>query len=145
MNGFLLDTDTCIEILRGNKNVVRRRRGAYVDVATSEITASELYYGAAKSKNPMHNKTQVDALLKTVQVLPIGRHGAQFFGIFKAQLQAKGQLIPDADLWIGSIARAQNLILVTGNSKHLSRIPKLVIGKLSNHLARPQSGLSLHF
>ena len=127
MKGYLLDTDTCIEILRGNEQVIRRRRGCYLEVVTSEITASELYFGAANSKAPAHNKQQVDAFLRTIKVVTIGKHGAQFFGAFKAQFKREGQLIPDADLWIGSISRALRLTLVTGNSKHLRRIPKVEI------------------
>jgi len=39
---FLLDTDTCVEILRGNERVIARRRCVYAPVVTTEITASEL-------------------------------------------------------------------------------------------------------
>ena len=127
MIGYLLDTDTCVNILRGNEEVIRRRRGVYAEVVTTEITASELYFGAARSAAPAKNKRQVDAFLETIRVVPIGRQGAQFFGVFKAKLKAEGVLIPDADLWIGSIARALRLKVVTGNTKHLARIPGVEI------------------
>lgn len=127
MNGYLLDTDTCVEILRGNEQVIRRRRGVYQEVVTTEITASELYFGAAKSREPSRNKQVVDDFLKTLKVMPIGRRGAQFFGGFKARLQADGNLIPDADLWIASISRALRLTVVTGNAKHLGRVPGVVV------------------
>ncbi len=126
MNGFLLDTDTCIEILRGNDQVIRRRRGVYLEVVTSEITASELYFGAATSKDPLKNKRVVDTFLETIRVVPIGWNGARFFGVFKAQLKGVGKLIPDADLWVGSISRALSLTVVTGNTRHLGRIPGVV-------------------
>lgn len=119
----LLDTDTCVEILRGNVKVIARRRGIYGPVVTSEITASELFYGAAKSKDPTGNRRVVLEFLRTLEVLPISLAGTQFFGGFKARLQAAGQSIPDADLWIASIARAVRAKIVTGNSRHLSRIP----------------------
>lgn len=119
----LLDTDTCVEILRGNGEVITRRRGVHGPVVTTEITASELFYGAAKSKDPAGNRLVVLEFLRTLEVLPISLVGAQFFGGFKAQLQAAGQLIPDADLWIASIARAVRGKIVTGNSRHLSRVP----------------------
>ncbi|MEM6910885.1 MAG: type II toxin-antitoxin system VapC family toxin [Verrucomicrobiota bacterium] len=123
--GYLLDTDTCIEILRGNRRVIQKRRGIYADVLTSEITASELYFGAANSQDPPKHKAEVDQFLKTLPVVPIGRHGAQFFGALKAQLRRAGRLIPDADLWIASIARALDFTVVTGNTKHLARVPRL--------------------
>jgi tRNA(fMet)-specific endonuclease VapC len=127
MNGFLMDTDTCVEILRGNEKVIRRRRGCHAEVVTTEITASELYFGAANSINPQKNKKQVEKFLSTLKVMPIGHHGAQFFGVFKASLKAQGNLIPDADLWIASISRALNVTVVTGNTKHLERVPGVAI------------------
>lgn len=120
---YLLDTDTCVEILRGNGKVITRRRAVYAPVVTSEITASELFYGAAKSKDPVANRQVVLEFLRTLQVLPISIAGAQFFGGFKAELQRSGRLIPDADLWIASISRAIRGKVVTGNSKHLARVP----------------------
>ncbi len=123
---YLLDTDTCVAILRGNENVIRRRRSVYAPVVTTEITASELFYGAAKSADPAGNRQLVLQFLRTLDVMPIGLRGAQFFGAFKKQLQAEGRLIPDADLWIGSIARSLEAKLVTGNTKHLGRVPGLV-------------------
>ena len=120
---LLLDTDTCVEILRGNVRVISRRRGVYAPVVTTEITASELFYGAAKSKDPAGNRQVVLEFLRTLQVLPISIAGAQFFGGFKAQLQAAGNGIPDADLWIAAISRAVRAKIVTGNTRHLSRVP----------------------
>lgn len=123
MNGYLLDTDTCVEILRGNQTVIKRRRGVYQEVVTTEITASELYFGAAMSRDPVVSKQLVDAFLKTLRVMPIGCRGAQLFGVFKAELRAAGNSIPDADLWIASIARSLQLTVVTGNTRHLARVP----------------------
>lgn len=120
---YLLDTDTCVEILRGNARVIARRRLVQVAVVTTEITASELFYGAAKSREPAVNRELVLEFLATLELLPISLAGAQFFGAFKAQLIASGQSIPDADLWIASISRARRATIVTGNTRHLSRVP----------------------
>lgn len=126
MNGYLLDTDTCVEILRGNAAVIRRRRGVMQEVVTTEITASELYFGAAKSRDPERNKRLADDFLKTLRVMPIGQNGARFFGVLKARLQADGMGIPDADLWIASVSRALRVVVVTGNTRHLARVPGVV-------------------
>jgi tRNA(fMet)-specific endonuclease VapC len=122
---FVLDTDTCVEILRGNERVIIRRRAVSSPVVTTEITASELFFGAAKSRAPDKNRQVVLEFLRTLEVLPISLAGAQFFGGFKAKLQGDGLLIPDADLWIASIARAVRGKVVTGNFKHLGRVPGL--------------------
>ena len=120
---YLLDTDTCVAILRGNGQVISRRRAVYQPVVTTEITASELFFGAAKSNDPTGNRQVVLDFLRTLQVLPISLVGAQFFGGFKAQLQRSGTPIPDADLWIASISCALKATVVTGNTKHLGRVP----------------------
>jgi tRNA(fMet)-specific endonuclease VapC len=45
--------------------------------------------------------------------------------MIKAQLTQQGNIIMDADILIGSIAQANELILVTNNTKHFQRIPNL--------------------
>ena len=61
----LLDTDTCVEILRGNERVIERRAAVADSVATTWITASELYFGAAKSHRPENNHALVTRFLAT--------------------------------------------------------------------------------
>jgi predicted nucleic acid-binding protein len=51
----LLDTDTCIAILRGNAAVIERRAATDDNVATTWIAVTELHYGAAKSRAPEKN------------------------------------------------------------------------------------------
>ncbi|GAA5140528.1 type II toxin-antitoxin system VapC family toxin [Prosthecobacter algae] len=123
----ILDTDHCIDILRGREEVILKRRGIYDEVATTIITACELYYGAAKSTKPLENKRAVDAFLKTLRVLGMDQHAAQFFGLFKAELEKMGRCLADADMMIGSIARAHNAIVITGNTRHFERIPGLTL------------------
>ena len=127
MNGYLMDTDTCVELLRGNGQVIERRRGVTGLVVTSEITAGELYFGAARSWDPAGNKGVVDKFLETLHVLPLGMDGARFFGGLKATLRAGGRMISDADLWIASISRALRMTVVTGNGRHLSRVSGVVV------------------
>ena len=125
----ILDTDHCIDILRGRGAVIGHRRKVYDEVATTIITACELYYGAAKSQKPTEGKRAVDSFLKTLRVLELCPYSAQFFGVFKANLESDGRGLADADLLIGSIARANSAIVVTGNTRHFERIPGL---KLEN-------------
>ena len=125
----ILDTDHCIDILRGRSAVIDHRRKVYDEVATTIITACELYYGAAKSQKPTEGKRAVDSFLKTLRVLELCPYSSQFFGVFKANLESDGGGLADADLLIGSIARANSAVVVTGNTRHFERIPGL---KLEN-------------
>ena len=60
---ILLDTDVCIEILRGNEQVIQKRDVCNGDMALSFISVAELYYGAEKSLNPVQNKLIIEEFL----------------------------------------------------------------------------------
>jgi len=123
----LLDTDTCIAILRGNDAVIARRAASNDEVATTWISAAELQYGAAKSKAPEDNRALVKAFLATLRVLGLDHASTQIFGEVKASLEQRGQRLADADLLIGAIAAANHAIVVTGNRRHYARIPGITL------------------
>jgi tRNA(fMet)-specific endonuclease VapC len=103
--------------------VLLRRAAEEDDVATTWITASELFYGAAKSRTPAETRTQVLHFLATLPVLDLEMTSVQVFGDAKAELVRRGRRLEDADLLIGAIAVARKAIVVTGNTRHFERIP----------------------
>ena len=123
----ILDTDVCIELLRGNVRAIERRRRTPDAVATTWITACELAYGAAKSRAPEANQALVVAFLATLPILELDWAAAGHFGRLKADLERAGTLLADADLLIAAIALARGAGLVTGNRRHYERIPELSI------------------
>lgn len=123
----LLDTDTCIAILRGNRAVIGRRQGLADAVATTWVTACELYYGAAKSEAPDRNRLLVTEFLASLEVLGFDLPAAQRFGALKSALERRGAGLADADLMIASVSLSRGAILVTGNVGHYRRIPELQI------------------
>ena len=52
----VLDTDICVELLRGNASIIEHRSGIDGPVVTSWMTAAELYYGAERSAAPTKNR-----------------------------------------------------------------------------------------
>lgn len=123
----ILDTDTCIEILRGNRRVIDRRAETIDEVTTTWITACELSYGAAKSIDPEDNHRLVLAFLATLPAIGLSLSAAERFGRRKADLEKAGQRVADADLLIAAITLANGATLVTGNHKHYARIESLPI------------------
>lgn len=123
----LLDSDTCIGILRGRKEVLERRAAEPDEVATTWVTASELFYGAAKSAKPDANAALVVRFLNSLLVLPPDLASARLFGEVKARLAIAGQIVADADLFIAAIALSRGATLVTGNRRHYERIPGVVL------------------
>ena len=123
---YLLDTDTCVFVLRGSESV-RDRLGA-IDpdtVAISVITLAELRYGAACSVKPEANHQVVDDFASGVVVLGLDQEIARLFGEFKSQLRKQGMLIDDFDLLIAATAHHYRLTLITHNLDHFSRLPEL--------------------
>lgn len=123
----ILDTDTCIEILRGNTSVMERRAAIRDEAVTTWITAAELYFGAANSKAPEKNREVVTAFLGSLKVIGLNEASAQIFGEAKALLRRAGVGLADADLLIGSITASLNGTIVTGNRRHYERIPGVTV------------------
>jgi tRNA(fMet)-specific endonuclease VapC len=120
---IILDTDHCVEVLRGNKRVVAARMKRPEAVAVTWMTVGELYYGAAKSKDPYGNFSLVDAFLLTVEIMFPTIKSMRLFGEVKARLSKEGSNLADADLLIAAAALETGSVLVTGNIRHFERVP----------------------
>jgi tRNA(fMet)-specific endonuclease VapC len=121
----VLDTDTCIEILRGNPQVSEQRQATLDRVATIWISACELACGAANSQHPERNGTLVSEFLATLPLLDFNLASVRLFGQHKARLRRSGATVADADLMIAAISLAHGATLVTGNSRHHDRFEGL--------------------
>jgi tRNA(fMet)-specific endonuclease VapC len=126
MAQYLLDTDACIELFKHNENVLDRVENVGADNCfVTEITIAELFYGAAKSGRQEHFD-DVKYLLQAFDLVPIFS-SLQLYGVHKAELEAKGQMIGEFDLLIGSCAVFNDLVMVTSNVKHFDHIPNIKI------------------
>jgi len=123
----LLDTDVCISLLRGNRKVIEHRKDFAGEVSVSFMNVAELYYGAEKSANPYKNKIVVEQFLLTVRTINSNRNIMKRFGHLKAQLGQTGNQLADADLLIAATVLETCTHLVTGNTRHFSRIEGLIL------------------
>lgn len=122
MTRYLLDTNILVHLLRGRSDVARNlQRVGVRNCFMSEISMIELYYGAECSNNKEKNIRKVDELLKWFEPIPVTESIREICRQ-KAQLRKTGQLIEDFDLMIGCTAKTENMVLVTENVSHLSRI-----------------------
>jgi tRNA(fMet)-specific endonuclease VapC len=124
---ILLDTDICIELLKGNKRILQRREQYDGPVGVCFMTIAELYYGAEKSKDPSKNIDTIEKLLITLEIVHTDIAILKRFGVIKAHLQKQGEPIADADILIGSATLEKAERLITGNTKHFERIPGLAL------------------
>jgi tRNA(fMet)-specific endonuclease VapC len=124
---ILLDTDTCIEILRGNQSVINKRIETGELVAISFMTVGELYYGAEKSTSSNKNRRLVAEFILSVNVINTDIQIMQKFGEIKAQLTLKSTPLADTDILIAATSLTLCKKLITGNIKHFEKIDDLVI------------------
>lgn len=127
MERYLLDTNICIFFLKGKYNLnVKLKEVGLQNCCISEITLAELKYGAECSNRISENKEMIDGLTKELTILPIF-NSLNVYAKEKARLRKSGKILDDFDLLIGATAIANNLILVSENEKHLSRMSKINI------------------
>ncbi|MBI5417007.1 PIN domain-containing protein [Candidatus Poribacteria bacterium] len=124
---ILLDTDVCIELLRGNKKVIENRKKTDDLIAVSFMTVGELYYGAEKSGNRDKNIGLIEEFLLTVKIIHSNIAVLRKFGELKNDLKKSDNLITDADLLIASTAVIKCDRLITGNVRHFSRFEGLKV------------------
>lgn len=127
MNGYLLDTSTCIFLLRGKRTVEERLNE--IDEERCYITdavVAELLFGAYYSDRTEENLRQVEAFVAEMQVIPFDQT-INVFAQERAKLWKAGKKIEDFDLLIGCAAKAMGLTIVTHNRKHFEHIEGLDI------------------
>ena len=61
------------------------------------------------------------------QVLSLPRTAGEHYGLLHSHLVREGRLIGHNDLWIAAHALAEDLVLVTNNTREFSRVPDLRI------------------
>lgn len=94
----------------------------------SSITVAEIVYGACKSDRPAHHLGNLqEVLLPAVNLLAFDSKAAFVCGQIRAELEKAGTPLDLADLEIAAIALANQLILVTGNTRHFARVPGLAL------------------
>lgn len=124
---YLLDTDVIINFIRGKTQVEEELKNS--EGFVSIITVGELVYGAHKSTSPNASLQKLKSFLQdlSIQVINVDREIVYKFGELKADFEIKGQRLEDFDQLIAATCIVNNLILVTRNTKHFSRIKNLEI------------------
>lgn len=118
----LLDTNVVIDLFRGSQLIANRMdRLGELRCAISEITLIELRVGAEKSLRPAYHHALIEEFLPKVVVLPISEV-ILLFAKEKIRLQRAGTPLHDFDLLIGTAGIVRNLVFVTNNTAHFSRI-----------------------
>ena len=126
---YLLDTNTCIGYInRRNPSIYQHFLAVSPDdVCICDVVKFELYYGAYKGSRTTENLQILDKFFADLTSLPFEAKAAQICGQIRAKLQAKGTPIGAYDLQIAAIALANNLTLITHNTREFERIENLAL------------------
>lgn len=123
---YLLDTDFCIEVVRKRPPALRDRFNAEAGrLALSAVTLAELAVGVETSTAPSRNRKVIESFAARLQVVNFDAKAAWHYGEIRADLERLGCPIGAYDLMIVAHARAESLILVTGNAREFARVPGL--------------------
>jgi len=123
---YMLDTNMCIYAQKNNPNVIAKiKQNFQQGLAISSITLAELEYGVQASANIEKNTVSLMKFLSIVDVLPFDSGAAVEYGKICADLRKKGTPIGTMDMLIAAHARAENLIVVTHNTREFERVEGL--------------------
>ena len=126
---YLLDTNICIYIRQKRPDAVLRRfrKLRPGEAVLSVITYGELLYGAAKSQQRVAALERLRDLVHLLPALSLPETAAEAYGTIRTELEAKGEMIGNNDLWIAAHALASGLTLVTSNEKEFRRVRGLKV------------------
>lgn len=124
---YLLDTDICIDYLRGSNPAVRDRllTCAPSDVCLCSVVKAELIFGAHNSQKVAANLRRLRDFFEPFQSVFFDDAAAEVYGSLRSHLRREGSEIGSNDLMIASIAVALDLTLVTHNRSEFERVPGL--------------------
>lgn len=125
---FLLDTDTASAIIRDRaligKSVKLLTEGEW---GISSITLMEIEFGKNTLASNDRRRALIDRFVRLVNVFEFDAVAAQEAANIRAELKRVGKPIGAYDPLIAGHAIALGAILVTGNTKHFTRVKNLRI------------------
>ena len=123
---WMLDTDTCIAIIKKHAGAIKKLRGKSIgQVGISSITLGELAFGAVKSSRPAEAHEALSEFLLALEVASFDDDAAMSYGLVRASLARRGQPIGPLDTQIAGHARVLSAILVTHNTREFTRVENL--------------------
>jgi tRNA(fMet)-specific endonuclease VapC len=124
---YLLDTNVCIRFLNKRSQKITENLSSLSpdDIFICSVVRAELFYGAHKSNNPEKTLTIQNEFCNRFKSLYFDDEAASVYGEIRSELEKRGNVIGPNDLMIASIAIANNLTLVSHNSREFGRIKGL--------------------
>jgi tRNA(fMet)-specific endonuclease VapC len=128
---YLLDTNICIYIINKRPKSIINTIASHKpnEIKISAISIAELEYGVSKSLYREKNRNALMDFLLSFEIIPFTVKDAEIYGIIRAELERKGEIIGPYDMQLAAQALRGDYVFVTNNIQEFKRIKKL---KLEN-------------
>ena len=128
---YLLDTNIISAFYRGNDKLKSNLEHIdEVELVSCSVVFAELYFGL---ENLSYSTKKLDLekffhdFESKIEIFDFDIQAANYFAQIKKHLKSMGRVSEDVDIMIAAICLANNLILVTNNTKHFEKIHGLKI------------------
>jgi tRNA(fMet)-specific endonuclease VapC len=124
---YLLDKNIISYWMRGDRKLIEKIKShSPSELSLSTISLAEIYYGIEKSPvKKEERRLKIQMIKDVLKLYPFNDRAASSYGPIRAGLERQGLPISERDLQIASIAVANDLCLVTHNTKEFSRVGQL--------------------
>lgn len=124
---YLLDSDICINLLRGKlPNTLKLMKSSNPKLfGIPSIVEAELRTGALKSDHPRKNLLLLEQFLSAFEKITFDSACSVAYSKIRSYLEKNGSRIGPNDTLIAAMAIANNAVLVSGNIREFSRITNL--------------------
>ena len=126
---IVADTDVLIDFLRGHGAAKRVTLELKRGLATTVVSAFELWAGSIGSAK---REKAVTVLLDALEIIALDASAAKEAATLRHSLQKEGRTMGMADSLIAGICIDRSAILLTRNKKHFENIPRLSLGTISD-------------
>lgn len=126
----ILDTNVCIDVLRGRKKVVDHLAACRPkDCFISVITEFELFQGAdrAPAEHREDERAKVLRFVNSLQILPFDSCCARIAARLNAGLLSQGTPVSITDVFIATTGLRHQWTVVTNNTKDFRRFDGLTL------------------
>lgn len=121
-----LDTNIIIDLFRGDQKI-KVAVAQFEHYCITPIVLCELFKGAYLAAKKEEALKLIEEFISSAEIIEFDEFSCRIFGQQYAHLKKQGKLTQEADLMIGSVARAHNAILVTRNPKDFENIQGLKV------------------
>lgn len=126
---YLLDSNACIVFLNKRSDKLKQRLALCEpqQIVLCSVVKAELLYGAMKSHHPQASLHKVENFCAHFQSLPFDDKAAEYYDKIRSELSAIGKPIGANDFMIAAIALANDVTLITHNTREFSRVNGLLL------------------